>query len=119
MAREDEPNYTQQRGAGGHERTTALDDAIAEILQEARRALERDATPLAETPAMCDAVARAATAAESAGLGADTLFAALDRAVTALGHEYIPNDGERIRAAVAALLLRARVSGPTQRDERA
>lgn len=112
MASHDDTRDTPRRiRDGGPE----LERAIADILQEARRALARDAGGLSETPALRAAVERAASAAQTAGLGATELFTALDAAVTELGHEVIPNDGEAVRGAVAALLLRVRVSGEHRR----
>lgn len=111
MALHDDTSDTSRDGRHG---SSGLEHAIADILQEARRALAREAGELSETPALRAAVERAARAAETAGLGATELFSALDAAVTELGHEVIPNDGEAVRGAVAALLLRARVSGETR-----
>jgi hypothetical protein len=112
MASHDDTTNTSPRGRDGG---AELDRAIADILQESRRALAREAGGLSETPGLRAAVERAARAAETAGLGATELFAALDAAVTELGHEVIPNDGEAVRGAVAALLLRVRVSGERNR----
>ena len=109
MSQHDDTKNTP-RDAGGE--GAGLEQAIADILQESRRALAHGGIDLPESPALQDAVERAARAARAAGVGADGLFAALDAAVTRLGHEVIPNDGEAVRAAVAALLLRIRVSGP-------
>jgi hypothetical protein len=109
MSQHDDTKNTP-RDAGGE--GAGLERAIADILQESRRALAHGGNDLPETPALQVAVERAARAARAAGVGADGLFTALDAAVTRLGHEVIPNDGEAVRAAVAALLLRIRVSGP-------
>ena len=75
---------------------------MAEVIRAAQRALTSEP---AEVPALRGAVSQAARAAGAAGLRPEALLGALDAALArALGDD--GHDIDRLRAAIAALLLR-------------
>ena len=98
-------------GPGSPQQRMGLDGAMADVVRAARHLLADAAREPAEAPALGVAVARAAAAASAGGLHADALASALDAALTRAGEDMPPEETEGLRAAVAALVLRAHLGG--------